>query len=186
LQRANGVARCDRKGFDPAGGVFDMLQTLKLGDHLGLTWYDEVMGHLGQSLRSLDNLDALHGLLRSATGTGLDASRTAAQRSPGVFDKVKDAFRTSDAQLQSKFKHAPAFGVDGNWNSVNRERFRQALSRHVQGAETIVGTYRGDRVYHYYNPNTMLNVIQKPDGDFVSGWRLGPDQRTNIESRGSL
>jgi len=167
-----------------------MLQTLKLGDHLGLTWYDEVMGHLGQSLRSLDNLDALHGLLRSATGTGLDASRTAAQRFPGVFDKVKDAFRTSDAQLQSKFKHAPAFGVDGNWNSVTREQFREALHQHVQGSETVIGRYTrlsgDDRVYHHYHPSTGLNVIQTLDGEFVSGWRLSDVQSQNLRNTGIL
>ena len=137
-------------------------------------------------MESLDNLDALHSLRQKATGTGLDASRIAAQRFPGVFVKVKDAFRASDSQLQSKFKHAPAFGVDGNWNSVTRERFREALNQRVQDAKTIVGTYRGGCVYHHYNPSTGLNVIQKPNGDFVSGWRLNPDQITNIENRGSL
>ena len=70
---------------------FDRRQGLKIADRLGR--YDEVMGYLGQSLKSLDNLDALHSLRQKATGTGLDASRTAAQRFPGVFVKVKDAFR---------------------------------------------------------------------------------------------
>ena len=129
---------------------------------------------------------ALHSLRQKATGTGLDASRTAAQRFPGVFDKVKDAFRASDSQLQSKFKHADEFGVGGDWNGTTREQYRQALNRYVQNAETIVGTYRGDRAYHHYDPNTGLNVIQKPDGDFVSGWRLNPDQTANVENRGSL
>jgi len=149
-----------------------------------------VIGRLGQSLQSLDNPGSLHGLLQKATGTGLEASRTAAQRFPGIFDKVKDAFRASDSQLQRKFKHAPAFGVDGNWNSVNRERFRQALNQHVQGSETVVGRYTrlagDDRVYHHYDPGTGLNVIQKPNGDFVSGWRLNPTQRENMQTTGTI
>jgi len=35
--------------ISPAGGVFDMLQTLKLGDHLGLSWYDNIIGGLQTS-----------------------------------------------------------------------------------------------------------------------------------------
>ena len=35
--------------ISPLGGVFDMLQTLKLGEHLGLTWYDNIIGGLQTS-----------------------------------------------------------------------------------------------------------------------------------------
>ncbi|HHP7238729.1 hypothetical protein [Longibacter sp.] len=35
--------------ISPAGGVFDILQTLKLGDHLGLSWYDNIIGGLQSS-----------------------------------------------------------------------------------------------------------------------------------------
>ena len=45
---------------------FDRRQGLKLANRFGLGWYDDVMGYLGQSLKSLDNLDALHSLLQKA------------------------------------------------------------------------------------------------------------------------
>ena len=167
---------------------FDRRQGLKIADRLGR--YDEVMGYLGQSLKSLDNLDALHSLLQKATGTGLDASRTAAQRFPGVFDKVKDAFRASDSQLQSKFKHTPYFRVDGNWNSVNRERFRQSLNQHVQGSETVIGRYMRPSpfsAFHHYNPSTGRVVVQKAStSEFVTGYTATPAQRGYLEDIGDL
>jgi len=35
--------------ISPAGGVLDMLQTLNLGEHLGLSWYDNIIGGLQSS-----------------------------------------------------------------------------------------------------------------------------------------
>jgi hypothetical protein len=141
-------------------------------------------------LESLDNLDALHSLRQKA----LDASRIAAQRFPGVFDKVKDAFNTADRSvLQSKYDaHAADFGITGNRTNVTLQQFRDALHNHVQNpnSETVVERYTRlqgeDKVFHHYNPNTRLNVIQKPNGDFVSGWRLGPEQRGYMQATGAL
>ena len=41
--------------ISPLGGVFEMLQTLKLGEHLGLSWYDDIIGGL-QSSQYADEL----------------------------------------------------------------------------------------------------------------------------------
>jgi len=35
--------------ISPLGGVFDMLQTLKLGNHLGLSWFDDITRAFSQS-----------------------------------------------------------------------------------------------------------------------------------------
>ena len=40
-----------------------------------------------------------------------------------------------------------------------------------------LGTYRGQDVYHYYNPNTDLNVMgNRSNNKFISGWPLSPEQ----------
>ncbi len=60
----------------------------------------------------------------------------------------------ADKQLQKKFnKHAGDFGITGNYNSDNREKFRQAIKNHLTDENTILikGTYRNDSVSHYYN-----------------------------------
>jgi hypothetical protein len=91
-------------------------------------------------------------------------------------------------QLQKKFKHASDFGVSGNYNLANRQVFQDALEGHLDdpGTSPIQGTYRGDPVTRYFNPGTGLNVIGNPAGEFVSGWRLGVAQITNILTHGGL
>ncbi len=94
----------------------------------------------------------------------------------------------SNQQLQKKYKHAKDFGVNGNNNSSSLSRLREAIERHVADPATkiIKGTYRGEPVTHYVNPNTGLNVIKDASGNFLSGWKLNPSQLQNVLSRGSL
>jgi hypothetical protein len=56
--------------ISPLGGVFDMLQTLKLGDHLGLTWYDDIISGL-QSSQYADELVSRIGNLEIIEATAI-------------------------------------------------------------------------------------------------------------------
>lgn len=58
----------------------------------------------------------------------------------------------------------------------------------MNGAATkiINGTFKGEKVIHYVNPNSALNVMTKLDGIFISGWKLGEEQLKNVLTRGSL
>jgi len=50
-----------------------------------------------------------------------------------------------------------------------------------------IGTYRGKPVYHYYNPDTHLNVIVSiKTNRFISGWRLSPNQILNMQRNGNI
>lgn len=91
-------------------------------------------------------------------------------------------------QLQAKFKHAADFGVTGNWNKAAAGRFNSAINQHINsaGVQTINGTYRGQAVIHYVNPNTGLNVISSPSGQFISSWKLNPAQLQNVLKHGGL
>ncbi|TQN32816.1 intein/intein [Haloactinospora alba] len=93
-----------------------------------------------------------------------------------------------DKQLQKKFKHADDFGVQGNFNKNKREEFREVLKDHVNssGTKQVSGTYRGGSVTHYVDPKTRLNVIVDPNGNFVSGWKLSPEQLKHVTSTGDL
>jgi hypothetical protein len=93
-------------------------------------------------------------------------------------------------QLQSKYKHAPDLGITGNWNKVNAAKFEQAIRDHVANpaVKVIEGTFNklpGQRVTHFLDPKTGVNVIRK-SGDFHSVWKLGPEQKWNVLNRGSL
>ena len=66
--------------------------------------------------------------------------------------------------------------------------FERAMRAHVEDetTEVIPGTYRGEPVTHFVNPQTGLNVMRDAQHAFVSGWRLTPGQLANVLSRGSL
>ena len=119
----------------------------------------------------------------------------------GVFAKVTSKLRKCGKcaaiprqvsfggnQLQKKFKHASDFGIKGNYSKANADAFKKAIESHVQSSKTSViqGTYRGDTVVHYLDKSTGLNVITKTTGEFVSGWKLNPNQLQNVISRGAL
>lgn len=85
-------------------------------------------------------------------------------------------------QLQKKFKHAVDFGVRSSWRKGADETFRQAIQAHLRNAQTVVfrGTYRNNPVTHFFNPQTGVNVMRTPTGNFLSGWRLNPSQVSRL------
>ena len=91
---------------------------------------------------------------------------------------VEAKIEMSSLTLQKKFKHANDFGVTGNYSPANAAKFGRAIEKHVADSATQVirGTYRGQPVTHYFNPQTGLNVIKDPAGKLVSGWKLTPAQ----------
>lgn len=94
----------------------------------------------------------------------------------------------SAKQLQKKFKHAKYFGVTGNYSLTNAAKFQSAIEAHIANTATkvILGTYRGQPVTHFVNPQTRLNVIQDASGNFLSGWKLTPTQLKHVLSTGKL
>lgn len=66
--------------------------------------------------------------------------------------------------------------------------FERAMRTHVEDETTLMipGTYRGEPVTHFVNPQRGLNVMRDAQHAFVSGWRLSPVQLANVLSRGRL
>jgi len=77
-------------------------------------------------------------------------------------------FRTASKQLQAKFKHAEDFGVFENYSPSSATKFEAALKEHK------------------FDPLTNRNVIMDTDGNFVSGWKLNPDQIKALTTTGKL
>lgn len=92
------------------------------------------------------------------------------------------------SQLQHGFKHAEDFGVVGNANNKTLSEFSAAIQNHVGASSTrvIQGTYRGQPVTHFVDPNTGLNVIRDASGNFLSGWKLSPQQLEHVLTSGKL
>lgn len=130
--------------------------------------------------------------VRAAKSVGRFFSRFA-KKSRQLCDKAWRAVRgrnikTSPKSLQKKFKHANDFGVEGNYSVDNAAKFKQAIENHVNSSSTKVirGTYHGQPVKHYVNPQTGLNVIKDSSGQFVSGWKLSSAQLKHVLSGGKL
>ena len=91
-------------------------------------------------------------------------------------------------QLQKKFKHASDFGVTGTGTKANLAKFEAALQQHVASGDTmhIDGSYRGQDAILHVDPNTRLAVITDMAENFVSGWRLSPQQLEYVLTKGKL
>lgn len=96
-------------------------------------------------------------------------------------------YRFEKKQLQKKFKHAKNFGILGDYNTAKRDLFQRKLVEHMRSTHARLGTYRGNEVYHYFNPDTKLNVMVNPKTNkFISGWLLEGEQLENMIRGGSL
>ena len=102
--------------------------------------------------------------------------------------QLAHTFHTSRSQLQQAFKHAKDFGIVGNANNATLSEFNAAIRKHILAPNTKVvqGTYRGQPVTHFVDPNSGLNVMCDSSGNFLSGWKLNPVQLMNVTTRGSL
>jgi len=78
--------------------------------------------------------------------------------------------------------------VEGNFSKANADKFNQAIQKHINapGTKEIQGTYRGNPVTFQTNPNSGLTVIQNPNGNFLSGWKLNSQQLQHVLKDGKL
>ncbi len=92
------------------------------------------------------------------------------------------------SKLQHESKHAPDFGVTGNWNKANRNLFREALQDHIDSAPIqIQATYRKNiQVTRYCDPTTGLWAAVDLNGNFVAAWRLYQSQVQDLLTNGSV
>lgn len=91
-------------------------------------------------------------------------------------------------QVQHAWRHAPAFGVSGNWSAAAGFRFIVSMRQFLSSPSIvrIVATYRGSPATIYLNPATRLMVMTDPADVFIGAWRLNAQQLANVLTRGSL
>jgi hypothetical protein len=110
----------------------------------------------------------------------------ATETTPRLVDEVP--LQTDLGQIERKYKHAADFGVTEPRGRTGFDNFYKALKQVVDDPATmhIQGTFRGQPAILNYNSNSGLCVIQTPDGRFISGWELDPEQVENVVNRGIL
>lgn len=96
--------------------------------------------------------------------------------------------RFTKKQLCHAFKHAADFGILGQRDSASLHAFQMALLRHVASPHTVVcvGSFRNLPVVHLVDRSSGLNVIRKPNGDFLSAWKLTELQLWHVLNTGRL
>ena len=109
-----------------------------------------------------------------------DASGTGVEPVYVVLSDPLDSGRFTRKQLDKKFKHASDFGIDSS--KKNREtliQFRDAIEAHLADKDTVKkGTYRREKGSTvYFNPKTNNVVILKPNGTWISGWKIDPKEK---------
>jgi len=107
----------------------------------------------------------------------------------GEAAKSSRVLNYTQKSLQKKYmKHAADFGITDNWNKAAAGKFSSTINQHINspGIKVIQGTYKNQPAIHYLNPNTGLNVISRPNGQFWSGWKLGPQQLEGVLNNGTL
>lgn len=173
-----------------AGGVYNgnIEGFRKTAEQLGgdaLEGYNQVMDNKGLLITGASVAAAL-GIGRLTPVNEIEALSNLS-KTPKPSPSTLVSFESR--QLQKKFKHAVDFNVPGNPNVEGLKSFEQALKNHIDDPLTnkITGKYRWSQdVYHYYNPETKLNVMTKPDGNFISGWKLSDTQLTDLIGNGNV
>jgi hypothetical protein len=146
--------------------------------------------------------DALHGKVPSAKDAAVGAALGVATlgvvkggvvvgaATKTVASPIASKIATFSVKtIQSKFKHAGDFGVVGSYSKANAANFSAAINKHLNSpnVKEIIGTYRNTMdVIHHVDPQTGLNLMTTPTGEFVSGWTLNSYQLQNVLTRGAL
>lgn len=90
-------------------------------------------------------------------------------------------------QLQHEFEHAGDLGIKGNSSNATLAEFQQAIMKHIRECTPIKGKYRQTiDVIHLFDPRSGVNVMIRPDGEFLGAWKLTAAQIANVRGRGSL
>ncbi|HET9968931.1 MAG TPA: colicin D domain-containing protein [Streptosporangiaceae bacterium] len=97
-------------------------------------------------------------------------------------------FAASRSQLESKFKHAAAFGVAEPRGAAGFDAFGKTVKSFADDSSTIrvSGTYHGESAILSYNPTTRLVVVQTPSGGFWTGFRMSTQQLWHVAHEGRL
>ncbi len=185
------------------GGAQDVLKDYGGAISNAWDWYNDAIGGNFQRLAGKagtaaycgDYLSALGNLLGAASmfgiGNGVRDLGIVGLRGLGglLATKAPGLIGASTRGLQKFFgKHGADFGLKGNWNPGRVAETLDAIKAHMAAAGTkaVPGTYRGDKVFHYVNPSTGLNVTVDLNGNLVSGWKLSGEQLESVINSGKL
>ncbi|WP_346073151.1 colicin D domain-containing protein [Saccharopolyspora thermophila] len=113
---------------------------------------------------------------------------TSVGNSTGGGQSQLPELKAERGQLEKEYKHVADFGVTEPRGAEGFKKFDEALQDFVKSptTESKVGTYHGEPAILYFDRQTGLAVVQKPSGEFWTGWRLSEGQLNDVITRGKL
>ena len=173
-------------GTNPLGSYLNgvLMNELKTVTYEGYGTLSELAGaNLESSAFSYGNASGV--VFVFVAGTLFSEGGTAAENA--AFPKI---LNITERNLQKGFqKHGADFGITGNWNKARAGEFGEAVNRHINtpGIQQITGSYRNQPGFtHYLNPNTGVNVVVDSAGNYVTGYKLGANQLSDVLTTGNL
>lgn len=147
-----------------------------IGGAVGVVAAAEAAGALTAAINSTPDPSVSHG---ESTSVG---------NSTGTGQSNHPELKTERGQLEKKYKHAPDFGVTESRGAEGFKKFDESLQDFTKSpaTESKVGTYHGQPAILHFDRQTGQAIVQKPSGEFWTGWRLSPDQLNNVITRGKL
>jgi RHS repeat-associated protein len=102
---------------------------------------------------------------------------------------IAAAVTATPSKLQHVYdRHAEDFGVTGNKNPEQLQKFQQAIDEHVTDPDTrlVQGQYRGQDANIYVNSRTNNVVVTDKANNLVTGFKASQAQLGYINSTGRL
>lgn len=149
----------------------------------------KISKRISEGVKKAHDIAGIRKRLERIKSLGRKAKPEEPKAGPAVQTSPGTPMTTTRAQLEKKFDlHAADFGVTAPRGRSGFEAFEDAVQKLVNDPATlhIEGLYRGNPALLNFNANSGLAVIQKPSGEFVSGWRLDSEQIMNVLERGRL
>lgn len=142
---------------------------------------------ISRSLRPLLTARPVMAQTRSVAAA-TTTEQAAAARLEAAAEVPDVPLRLPRAQIESHFKHASDFGIRLPRGREGFDAFEHRLADFVARPATarIIGRYHGQTVILNYDAQSMLVVIQKLDGSFISGWMMSPKQLLYVTTKGVL
>jgi hypothetical protein len=106
----------------------------------------------------------------------------------GAASKIIYASKSLLQKGLMKAGHAEALGVVSACTKDGCARFSRALNMFVNDAAVVefAGKYHGAPALHFYNPVTGVNVVVSHAGEYVTVFRPGETQLTDLLLKGEL
>lgn len=122
---------------------------------------------------------AAYGITKAVQAAKAAKSAKAAEEAAKAAESATKlpSTKIETSKLQHEWKHAKDFGIDGNWNKTNGQKYKAAIENHIKNStEVYKSTYRGNDVYVYLDGKTNIGAYVDMSGNYIGGWKFSADQ----------